>query len=52
MDDKITTEVKTPEIDAFALFEYFSKHPIMLAGVGISAMTLAICKILDDKFNK
>lgn len=51
MDDKITTEVKTPEIDAFALFEYFSKHPIMLAGVGISAMTLAICKILDDKFN-
>ena len=52
MDDKITTEVKTPEIDAFALFEYFSKHPIMLAGVGISVMTLAICKILDDKFNK
>lgn len=51
MDDKITTEVKTPEIDAFALFEYFSKHPIMLAGVGISAMTLAICKFLDDKFN-
>ena len=52
MDDKITTEVKTPEIDAFALFEYFSKHPIMLASVGISAMTLAICKILDDKYNK
>ena len=52
MDDKITTEVKTPEIDAFALFEYFSKHPIMLAGIGISAMTLAICNILDDKYNK
>ena len=52
MDDKITTEVKTPEIDAFALFEYFSKHPIMLAGIGISAMTLVICKILDDKYNK
>ena len=52
MDDKIITEMKTPEIDAFALFEYFSKHPIMLAGIGISAMTLAICKILDDKYNK
>ena len=52
MDDKIITEIKTPEIDAFALFEYFSKHPIMLAGIGISAMTLAICKILDDKYNK
>ena len=52
MDDKIITEIKTPEIDAFTLFEYFSKHPIMLAGIGISAMTLAICKILDDKYNK
>ena len=33
------------------LCDYFNDHPIMFIGVGISVITLAVCKIIDDKIN-
>lgn len=40
-----------PQRDVYSIIDYFGDHPIILLGVGISAVTIAICKILDDKYN-
>lgn len=38
--------------DAYTIFDYLEDHPIMFIGIGVSAIVLGVCKILDNKYNK
>lgn len=38
--------------EEYTLYDYLNDHPIMIIGVGISAIVLGVCKLLDDKYYK
>jgi hypothetical protein len=45
-------EIIVEDDNVYTIVEYFEDHPIMLLGVGLSAVILSICKIIDNKNNK
>ena len=45
-------EIIVEDDNVYTIVEYFEDHPIMLLGVGLSAVILSICKIIDNKKNK
>lgn len=45
-------EIIVEDDNVYTIVEYFEDHPIILLGVGLSAVILSICKIIDNKNNK
>lgn len=50
MNDDRIVEVQNKEI--ISLIDYFSNHPIVLIGVGISSVIMGVCVVLDKKYNR